>query len=147
MDYFLTIDGIKGSSATKGHVGDIEISSFSFGASQSNIGSQSSGAGAGKVSINSFSIMKVTDKTSPLLMKAYKSGANIKSISLALPFNQGSLTIILQNVRVRAYSSSSSGDNPTESVSFTFQKITMNGGPTNTMVPTSTPIPSPSSTI
>ena len=58
-----------------------EIYSFSWGASNpTTIGSSSGGAGAGKVSLSSFNIMKKTDSASPALFTELRQGR---------PFRQG----------------------------------------------------------
>jgi type VI secretion system secreted protein Hcp len=117
---YLTIDGVQGS----GSGGTIEVNSWSWGATNSGIGSQSSGAGAGKVSMSDFTIMKVIDKSSPQLFNLAQSGKRAKSLVLTVN-NGGStyLTLKMSNVMVSSYGISSGGDRPTESISFTFQKI------------------------
>ncbi|HEV3436619.1 MAG TPA: type VI secretion system tube protein Hcp, partial [Gemmata sp.] len=49
-DYLLEIDGIKGESQDDKHKDTIEISSFSWGATNAGSSSSGSGGGAGKVS-------------------------------------------------------------------------------------------------
>src|SRR5215472_4698254 len=62
-----------------------EIYSFSFGASNPvSIGSQSSGAGAGKVSISSFNIMKKMDSASPALFKNCCEGEHFTTAHVVL---------------------------------------------------------------
>lgn len=140
VDAYLYIDSIKGESTVRGHVGSIEISSWSFGVSNpSSIGSQSSGAGAGKVSFNNFTITKSVDKASPLLMKAKTAKTPIKSVKLSVALADGGyLTITLQNVIVSSYSTSSGGDRPQESISFNYTKISVMGGSSNTIPSSST---------
>lgn len=121
---YLTLDGIQGSSSQSPNA--IDILSWSWGATQvSNIGSQSSGAGAGKVSMSSFSIMKAIDKASPQLYSLAASGKRIKSAVIIV--NSGGaeyLKIQMSDVLVSSYGlSSSGGDRPTESVSFNFSKV------------------------
>jgi hypothetical protein len=54
--------------------GTFEVEDYSFDIEQVlNIGSQSSGAGAGKVTFNPFQITRKTDKASPLLFAACSS--------------------------------------------------------------------------
>lgn len=70
FDAFLkiTTPDVAGESSDSKHPGEIELYSFSLGAhNTTTIGSATGGAGAGKVSFSSFSIMKKTDKTSPIL--------------------------------------------------------------------------------
>ena len=68
FDAFLKIEtpNVAGESTDSKHKGEIEIYSFSLGASNpTTIGSATGGAGAGKVSLSSFNFMKKTDKVQP----------------------------------------------------------------------------------
>ena len=62
---FLKLDGIAGPATAKDHKGEIPIGGFSVSAQGSAVPANGSGAGAGKVSIQSFSITKTLDKSSP----------------------------------------------------------------------------------
>jgi type VI secretion system secreted protein Hcp len=62
-----------------------EVEDYSFDIEQVlNIGSQSSGAGAGKVTFNPFSITRKIDRASPVLFDMACSGTAFKQVSLAL---------------------------------------------------------------
>jgi type VI secretion system secreted protein Hcp len=62
-----------------------EVEDYSFDIEQVlNIGSQSSGAGAGKVTFNPFSITRKIDRSSPVLFDMACSGTAFKQVSLAL---------------------------------------------------------------
>lgn len=62
-----------------------EIDDFSFDIEQAlNIGSQSSGAGAGKVTFNPFSITRKTDRASPILFSMCCAGQHFQTVSLYL---------------------------------------------------------------
>jgi type VI secretion system Hcp family effector len=62
-----------------------EISDFSFDIEQIlNIGSASSGAGAGKVTFNPYSITRTTDRASPTLFTMCCAGQHFKQVSLYL---------------------------------------------------------------
>jgi type VI secretion system secreted protein Hcp len=89
-DYFLKLVPMTGAPAINGestdatHQGEIEIESFSWGIHQTlNIGSQSTGAGAGKASPIELSFVTRASTASPSLIQACASG---------LPFN-ATLTI------------------------------------------------------
>ena len=127
---FLKIDGIEGESTQKDHKGEIQIDSFSVGAQGSqNVGSQSSGAGAGKVSIQSFSITKTLDKSSPLLFQAAATGKHFKDAVLSFARKAGGreqtyLKFDFQNVLISSVQDGSSGGGqPSEQVTFAFQKV------------------------
>lgn len=67
-----------------------EVDGYSFDIAQSlNIGSQSSGAGAGKVTFNPFSITRKTDRASPVLYQMACSGTAFESVVLVLSKSAG----------------------------------------------------------
>src|SRR5271165_1703753 len=62
-----------------------EVEDFSFDIEQTlNIGSQSTGAGAGKVTFNPFSVTRKTDQSSPTFFQMACSGTAFKMVTLAL---------------------------------------------------------------
>ena len=77
FDAFLKLDGIQGESQDKVHSGEIEIESFSWGASNTNTGSSGGGGGAGKVSFQDLHFTMQTSKASPNLMLACCTGKHI----------------------------------------------------------------------
>ena len=131
VEYILHIDGI-----TTGIV-NIPFESYSFSAA--NIGSQSSGsgAGAGKVTFNPFSITKKIDRASPLLFKACITGQHIKSVTLELlpAVQKGTATpflvVVLKDVLVSGISEAGDvhGGIPLEEIVFRFRtfQVTVDG--------------------
>jgi type VI secretion system secreted protein Hcp len=89
-DAYLTFGGsygpaIKGESTRKGFEGWIEIDYFDFDVQQKlTIGSQTSGAGAGKVTFGAFQVRKQPDSSSPLLFQACAAGTAWDKTTLAL---------------------------------------------------------------
>lgn len=124
---FLKIEGIKGEATDHKHKGDIEITSFQWGVGRS-ISSATGGAGAGKTTIQSFSITKVLDKTSPLLVSAAASGKHYKEAELLFARKAGGkeqdyLYIKMENVLISGVQlGRGSNGQPQEKVSFSFQK-------------------------
>jgi type VI secretion system secreted protein Hcp len=120
---FLKLDGIKGESADHKHKGDIEISSFSFGASNAGSQAHGGGGGAGKVSFSSFTITKPVDKSSPLLQKAAVGGQHYKEADIFFARKAGKgqqdyLEIKLTDVLISSYQTGGSGGGiPTEKIS------------------------------
>ena len=103
---FLKLEGIKGESSDKRHAGDFEISSFSFGAG--NTQAHGGGGGAGKTSFSSFTITKALDKASPLLQKAALTGQHYKEavIYFGRKSSKGQpdyLEVKLDNVLISSY--------------------------------------------
>src|SRR6478672_10067001 len=87
FDAYLKIEtpNITGESTDSKHKGEIEIYSFSLGASNpTTIGSATGGAGAGKVSLSSFNFMKKTDKVSPVLFQACASGVHYDKVTVTM---------------------------------------------------------------
>jgi type VI protein secretion system component Hcp len=113
--------------------------SWSSPTAKSAIGSQSSGAGAGKVTTAAprdmatgmasgkrmhkpFTITKEIDRASPLLMKACASGQHFPQVDVQLASGE---KYTLTDVMVASDQKSSGGEKPTETISFTYQKIEM----------------------
>jgi type VI secretion system secreted protein Hcp len=125
---FLKLDGIKGESTDKDHKGEIAIDGFALsaqGATQASGG----GGGAGKVSIQSFSITKKLDKSSPLLFQAAATGKHFKDAVLSFARKAGGeqktyLKFEFQSILISGVQDggASGGGAPTEQVSFAFQK-------------------------
>src|SRR5688500_18514522 len=74
VDMFLKIKGVDGESVDKSHAKEIDISSWSWGMSQSGTTHVGRGGGAGKVSVRDITITKLADKATPNLMKACCTG-------------------------------------------------------------------------
>ena len=77
VEIFLKLDGIEGESEKKGAEQQIEIFSFSNGASNPSSVAFGTGSGAGKVDISSISLQKQLDKASPKLFLACCKGTHI----------------------------------------------------------------------
>ena len=136
FDTFLKIATVEGESTHSKHPKEIEIFSFSWGASNpTTVGSGATGLGAGRVSVSSFNIMKKTDKTSPLLFNACCTGKHFDNAVVTMnkasgdagqaPFHIYTFTgVMIESVQ---WSGSTGGDDtPTESVSIAFAKVEIN---------------------
>jgi type VI secretion system secreted protein Hcp len=67
-----------------------EIEGYAFDVAQAlNIGSQSTGAGAGKITFNPFSITRKSDRASPVLFQMACSGTAFESVVLVLTRSSG----------------------------------------------------------
>jgi type VI secretion system secreted protein Hcp len=108
--------------------GLFEIEDFSFDIEQTlNIGSQSTGAGAGKVTFNPFSITRKIDKASPLLFMAACSGTPYADVRLGLRKAAGGnqsgiiyLTFCFKLVAVKTISWSYDDEAPKETCTFEY---------------------------
>lgn len=131
-DAFLKISKIPGGSTAKGHEQWIEILSFSHGAVQPARGSQSSGGSGGgsRVDLQDFSVVKLMDKTSPLLFLNCCKGEHLEAtieLCQAAGTQEKYLEYKLKEVvisSVRPGGSSQGGENfPLEEVSFRYGEI------------------------
>jgi type VI secretion system secreted protein Hcp len=109
-----------------------EIDDFSFDIEQVlNIGSQSSGLGAGRVTFNPFSITRKIDRASPTLFDMACSGQAFKQVGLALRKSgnntQASGIVFLRFdfklVGVKTISWSHDDESPKETVTFAYGGI------------------------
>jgi type VI secretion system secreted protein Hcp len=133
FDTYLKLEGIEGEATAKGHEKEIEIYSFSWGASNpTSVGAGKTGLSASRVSISSFNVMKKTEKSSNTLFAKCCQGAHIPSAIVTMRKATGEggqkpfLVYTFTNVMVESiqWSGSTGGDDtPTESVSFAFEKV------------------------
>ena len=147
FDLYLTIPGIPGESQTKyrlpgSNVVPIEITSYSWGLDVPvSIGS-GTGGGAGKVSLSDFSIAKMFDSASPLLMQTLAMGKALAKITLSLVKSSGTgasnpgafLLYEFDTVFVTSVSDSGStggGVGVGESISFVMEKVMVTYYPQN----------------
>ena len=130
VDYFIKFDGIKGESVDAKHKDEIDIESWSWGAT--NAGSVRSGtrATAGKVSLQDFHFVMKLNKASPALMRSCATGKHIKTAMLtSRKAGKGQLdylTFKFYDVLVSSYQTGgaeSADVVPTDQVSFNFAKI------------------------
>jgi type VI secretion system secreted protein Hcp len=131
FDAFLKLDGIKGESQDAKHKGEIDILSFSWGASQTGVSATGGGGGAGKVRFQDLTIVKKTDASSPLLMLNCASGAHIKEGDITVRKAGGTqleyLKIKLTDLLISGYkehgSNTSNDEIPIESITLNFSKV------------------------
>lgn len=84
VDMYLKLDGIKGESTDDKHKGEIEVLSWSWGASQTGTMHQGTGGGAGKANIQDITVTKFIDRSTPLLLQQCIKGAHIKEVLLTV---------------------------------------------------------------
>src|SRR5262245_37922510 len=76
-DMFLKLTNIKGEALDKKHPGEIEVLSWSFGASQTGSAHGGTGSGTGKVAIQDLTITHYVDTASTDLLKHLTNGKHI----------------------------------------------------------------------
>ncbi|MDB6070417.1 MAG: Hcp1 family type secretion system effector [Verrucomicrobiales bacterium] len=135
-DCFIKFDGIDGESAVSGYEKQVEVLSWSFGASNPTAVT-GGGGGTGKVSLQDFHFTTRVNSSSPPLMLACAKGTHIPTATFRLlkPTSTGGqqeyYVVTLHDVLISSYSSSRSPSNtasdgvPVEKVSLSFIKITM----------------------
>jgi type VI secretion system secreted protein Hcp len=127
-EYFLQIDGISGESQDSRHKDAIEISSFSWGASNSSTAGAGGGGGSGKVNMQDFHFTMRVSKASPQLFLAVAKGKHIANAVLFVRKTGGEqqeyLKWTLSDVMVSSYQTGGmNGDVPIDQVSLNFAKI------------------------
>jgi type VI secretion system secreted protein Hcp len=128
-DAYLLIDGINGESQAQGMTNNIELDSFSFGASNAaDVGGK--GLSAGKVSLSDFSCTFAVDQASYQILKALYTGQHIATATFSLRKSTGSATpyTYLQVVMTNCYITSDSIGGggvgvPTQSMSIAYEQI------------------------
>ena len=116
-----------------------EIEDFSFDTEQTlNIGSQSTGAGAGKVTFNPFSITRKIDRFSPVLFQNSCSGTAFQKVALGLRKSSGGdtsgaiyLVFIFKLVAVKTMAWSYDDESPKETVTLGYGGLQIHYRPQN----------------
>jgi type VI secretion system secreted protein Hcp len=135
VNAYLVIDGRPGPSTSKANA--IDILSFSFGASQTAVigpGSSGGEARAGRADVAPVTVMKVADKTSPLLFDDCVTGNYLKTVEIIYDKPVGDqqedyFKIHMEDALITSVQLSGSSENPMESVSFAFSKIKVSYNP------------------
>ena len=129
VDFFLKIDGIEGESTDSKHKGEIDIHSFSWGASNGGTFSTGGGGGAGKVNMQDFHFTMTINKASVKLMLACAGGDHIKTAVLtcrkAGKDQQEYYKVTMSDLLVSSYQSGGGGGDtlPIDSISLNFAKV------------------------
>ena len=127
VDYFLKLDGVEGESADSNHKNEIQLMSWSWGASQVSSVAGTGGSGAGKADLSDFSLMTYFDKATPKFFKSIGLGTHIGSGTLSAVKSgaQGKpyLKVDFAEIFVTSLQISGSSEVPTVAISFTYNEI------------------------
>ena len=130
VDYFLKLDGVPGESTDDKHKDEIDVLSWSWGATQQGTFSGRGGGGAGKADLQDFNFVMSYNKASPKLMEICATGEHIKKAELicrkAGGKQQEYLTVKFSDLLVSSYQTggSSGGDAvPMDQISLNFAKV------------------------
>lgn len=129
MPIYMEIEGVKGNVTAEGHKEWIAVTSFQFGVGRA-VGSPTGGAKDREASAPNFSEIVVTkemEQSSPYLFSESLLGKGKKVKIHLCRTSAGNLETYaeyeLENTLISAYSASSGGDRPSESVSLNYTKI------------------------
>jgi type VI secretion system secreted protein Hcp len=103
----------------------IKVSSYSSDVEQTlNIGSQSAGAGAGKMTFNPFSIKRTTDTLTPVLFQNAAAGTHFKTVEIFFVNAQNFISVRhtykLVGIKTISWSAESGEPGLMETVSFEY---------------------------
>lgn len=129
VDYFLKIDGVDGESTDDKHKGEIDVETWSWGATNDGSAGHGGGGGSGKVNPQDFHFTKRVDKGSPALFQAITTGKHFKTaVFVARKAGGGQqeyLKVTMSDVLVSSYQTggANAGGFPTDQVSLNFAKM------------------------
>jgi type VI secretion system secreted protein Hcp len=127
VDNFLKIEGIDGESKDSKHANEIDVISWSFGATQLGSMAGGGGGGAGKVSMQDFTFQMQMCKATPKLLLHCANGKHIPSAIFtarkAGETQQEYMKVKFTDILVSSYQTGGGGENPMESISLNFAKI------------------------
>ena len=142
---YMNFPGISGDTITRGFENQIQVDSFQWGVERAISSPVGGIREAGAPHVGEITITKLMDKASPLLLQSSLVGQAVSPVTITFVKEAGTGPVryaeyTLDNVLISGYSVSSGGDNPTESLSLSFTKITFKFTPTNPDGSPGTPI-------
>ena len=129
-DYFLKIDTIEGEAEAIGFEKQMQIQSWSFGATNSGSASIGTGLGTGKVSLQDFNFVIENGKASVQLFLACCKGNHIPQSILSCNKTGGGdspytyYKVTFGDLVISSFQTGGSQGLPIEQISFNFTKIT-----------------------
>ena len=126
VDAFIWFDNIKGESMDPQHQGWIELESYNFSAPAPAPPAAPAPAGVARRGPGSFSVVKRTDKASPLLSQAAIKGTLVPAIVVEVRKGSQYYRYELKNVMVSSFRTAGGGAGgavPTEQVTLNFGAI------------------------
>lgn len=126
VDYFLKLEGIQGESVDEKHKNEIQIMSWSWGASNVSSVAGTGGSGAGKADLSDLGVMAYFDKSTPKFFKSVCKGDHIPSGTLTATkggADKPYLKVDFKELFVTSLQLSASSEIPTVSISFSYNEI------------------------
>jgi type VI secretion system secreted protein Hcp len=134
IQMFLQLDGIEGESSDAHHRGEIDITGWAWGLSDSPSATGAGGAGAGKVSIRDIAIQKPMDLASPLLMAFAAEGRHIASGAITNRRTSGGefLVVRLSDIAITSVGETAAheANQVVETLTLAFGKVELDYRPT-----------------
>ena len=124
-DMFIKIGDIKGEAMDKTHRDEIDILNWNWGLAQTGSGHMGGGGGAGKVSVQDLSFVKLLDASSPDLMRLCCTGEAIPEATLTVRKAGGTAVeyMVIKFHHLLIANISTSGDMHSETIS---ENVTIN---------------------
>lgn len=129
VDVFLKLEGVPGESKDSQHAGEIDVQSWSWGASNSGTPAAGGGLGAGVVNMQDFHFTQYMQKSSNVLMQKCATGEHIPTAVLtarkAGTEQQKYLIITFTDCMITSYQTGGTGEGgvPLESIGVAFAKV------------------------
>jgi type VI secretion system secreted protein Hcp len=128
VDMFLKIDGIDGESNDAKHKGEIEVESFSWGASSPETAGPGGGGGStGRVAMEDFTFTTPVTRASPRLFQASVEHRRIKTALLTVRRSGGQqhdfLKVTMSDVQISEWKQGAGADVPVDQVRMSFGKV------------------------
>jgi type VI secretion system secreted protein Hcp len=144
IDMFLKIDGIEGESTDSKHKYEIDVTSWSFGLTQS-VSHVGGGGGAGQAEFRDLQIVKLMDKSSPKLFLASASGEHLQKAVLTMRKSGDNpvdfVKVTLTDVIVSSFNSDlATNGQPIEEITLNYGKLEFQYVPVDAKGISSTPI-------
>jgi type VI secretion system secreted protein Hcp len=127
VDYYLKLDGVQGEAQDSNHKNEIQLLSWSWGASQVSSVAGTGGSGAGKADLSDITVMINFDKSTPKFFKSICAGTHIATGTLSA-IKSGAdgkpyLKVDFKELFVTHLQLSASSEVPAVSVSLTYNEI------------------------
>lgn len=131
FDMFLKIETVSGESIDEVHKGEIDLLSWTFGASQTGTAHVGGGAGAGRVQVQDLTLTKQVDRSSAILFSLCCKGTHLTKVQITVREAGGSpleyLKVHLEKVLITGYSTGGTGsgnvDRLLETVTLNFARV------------------------
>jgi type VI secretion system secreted protein Hcp len=130
VEIFLKLEGVEGESQATGHTNEIEVFSFSFGASNPSSVAFGTGSGAGKADLSSISLQKQVDNSSCKLFQNCCAGEHFASGTITVREAGGSTPLEYYVAEMKqvfidsiSWGGASGGGKPSESVALSYESI------------------------